>query len=420
MHRIKIFAGALALTICCFTVIVGQPRTGGGGVKVKDTKPKQTSHPTSSAVRTVYKTKVERVVVTPTTGALSVAAEPSSTIVVDPIKIRNGERQQADMPAGEKVFVFNSLKPGTYRVSGTLAGHRDVETQVVIAANQNKPITLNFEPIRYSVIVNTNVSSGELKYALQGQPLQYTTPIQNRTAKLQLTAGEYVAEVTTDEFGYGSLRKNFSVSKDDTILEMPLDRVALSTETLIATWGSGELQNWVVPENWRADSKKNLNVKGAGIALRKDEGYRHYKDFRLSSSVKMVNGVGVSFVLRARDSQNYYLLQLTGEKSDEPNSVRLFVVKNGKEQRVQAIPIPRDGAKSMSAGKFFTVSIKMVDFRIIVEVVDAETGAPYPLGGLTDPLHNFAVGAVGIGGHADEENVIGRFVVCTGDKCLNE
>jgi hypothetical protein len=93
------------------------------------------------------------------------------------------------------------------------------------------------------------------------------------------------------------------------------------------------------------------------------------------------------------------------------------VVKNGVEQRIRAIPIPKDGSKSMRSGQFFTVLAEMVDFTIKVEIVDTETGAPYVLGALTDPARNFAVGAVGIAGHADEENVIGRFVVCTGDKC---
>jgi hypothetical protein len=61
----------------------------------------------------------------------------------------------------------------------------------------------------------------------------------------------------------------------------------------------------------------------------------------------------------------------------------------------------------------------MIDYEIAVDIVDSQTGSPYMLGVLTDPDHNFAVGAVGIAARRNEENVIERFIVCT-DKCLKE
>jgi len=261
-----------------------------------------------------------------------------------------------------------------------------------------------------------------LKYAQEGEPLSNVVPIQNKSVQLELPAGKYVVEIRATEFGYERLRKTFSLTGDQTVIDMTLRKTVLTTDTLSPSWTAAELQSWDMPAAWRADSKKNLTVIGSGVALPRQESYRYYKDFKLSSSAKMLNAVALSFVLRARDSQNYYLLQLTGEKSDEPYVVRLFVVRNGVEQRIRAINIPRSSgaAKAMGSGQFFAVSIKMIDFAITVEIEDSETGAPYPLGVLTDPARNFAVGAVGIAGHPNEENVIGRFVVCTGDKCLSE
>jgi hypothetical protein len=175
-----------------------------------------------------------------------------------------------------------------------------------------------------------------------------------------------------------------------------------------------------MPASWQADARNNLLVNGAGIALPRDTSFRYYKDFKLVSSVRMVNGVSISFALRAADSQNFYLLQLTGEKSDEPYTARLFLIKNGVEQRLRAIPISRTAAGAMRSGQFFSVSIKMVDYTITVEIEDSQTGAPYILGALTDPDRNFPVGAVGIAARKDAQNVVGLFVVCTGAKCLNE
>lgn len=398
---------------------VSAQRVGGAGGTVKESTPSAPGTParrTNAPVRTVIRTVIERV--TPTTGSLSVAAEADATILVEPIRIRGAVGQQGNVPSGERIFVFVDLKPGRYRVAGTLPGHQPVETEVVIAANKNQSATLDFLPILFSVIINTNVSAGELKHAREGQPLSNVVPIQNKSVRLELPGGSYDVEITADEFGYEPLRKTFSLTENQT-LALPLRRIALTTDTLSPTWTTAELQSWDMPTGWLPDARKNLTVKGPGVALPRAAGYRYYKDFRLSSSARMVNGVALSFALRARDAQNYYLLQLSGQKSDEPNTVRLFVVKNGIKQRIMAIPIPSAGAKAMGSNQFFAVSIKMVEYEITVEIEDSETGAPYPLGVLTDPAHNFAVGAVGIAGQAGEENVIGRFVVCTGDKCLS-
>lgn len=421
--RFIVVGSILAISIAGFSVASGQ-RVGGDGGGVKEDakrKPKVTTpRSTNPTVITVYKTRVERVNVTPTTGSLSVAARSNATIVVDPIKIKNGQRQQAVVPAGQGLFVFNGLKPGRYQVTGTLAGHQPVETVVDVMANANPSATLTFEPILYSVTINTNVSEGEVKYAAEGQSLSNVVPIRNNAVQLALPEGEYVVEIRASEFGYEALRKTFNLTADKTVLSMPLTRIVLTTETLTPKWTDEELQSWYMPAAWRPDSKKNLTVKGSGVALPRNEGYRYYKDFKLSSTARMINGVGLSFALRAQDSKNYYLLQLTGDKSEEPNTVRLYVVKEGAEQRIRAIPIPGTAAKSMNSGQFFTITIKMINFTITVEVDDSESGVPYPLGGLTDQARNFAVGAVGIAGQPNEENVIGRFVVCTGDKCLSE
>jgi hypothetical protein len=394
-------------------------RVGGTGSTVKETNataPGTPTRRTTAPVRTVIKTVIERV--TPTTGSLSVAAESNATILVEPIKIKNAQGQEGKVPTGERIFIFVDLKPGRYRVAGALPGHEPVETEVVIAANKTHAATLNFKPVLYAVTINTNVTTGELKHAREGQPLSNVVPIQNKTVRLELPAGAYVVEISAEEFGYETLTKTLTVDSATT-LELPLRRIALTTDTLSPTWTKAEMQTWDMPATWIADARKTLTVKGAGVALPREEGYRYYKDFRISSTAKMSSGVALSFALRARDSKNYYMVQLTGEKSDEPYTVRLFLVKNGVEQRIRAIPIPSAGAKAMMPDKFFTVTIKMVDFAITVEIEDSETGAPYPLGVLTDPARTYAVGAVGIAGHAGEENVIGRFVVCTGDKCLS-
>jgi hypothetical protein len=395
--------------------VMGQPRGGTSGTskpRPTPTKPKPILIPAAKVIK-VYKPEIR--LVTPTTGSLSVAADSGANLLVEPITNKKADGQEGTVPAGEGVFTFNNLKPGRYRVAGELVGHHPAEKEIAIQANKSQSLTLFFEPIVFSLTVKTNIGSGELKYGPEGQ-LNKVASIVNGKAQLSLPQGKYSLEIKSGEFGYQTRSEILSLDKDQ-VLDMDLTRIVLSTDTLSPTWTKDGLQEWEMPAGWH-DSKKSLVVKGAGVALPREQGYRFYKDFQLASTVKMSNGVALSFALRALDPLNYYLLQMTGANSDEPHTLRLYVLKNGVERRIKAIPIAASAAKPMDAGQFFSVSIKMTGYAIQVEIVNTETGASYKLGVLTDPNQTFEFGAVGIVARNQEENVIGPFVVCT--KCLSE
>lgn len=398
-----------------FLILFGVSTIAAGQVIGTVTEKKQPTRTRSDApakVETRYVVKT----VTPTTGQLFVATDPpGAVILLEPLDPRNKDSRQAQVPEDRRDWVFNDLRPGRYRVAATKSEYQQKDQTITIERNKPSRMTLDLEPIVYTVEVQTNVDVGELKYGKVGETPKILE-FQNKNIRLALPAGDYEAEITASGFGYEAAKQRFPV-KDNAIVKLPLNRIVFSTGTLAPTWTNAELTGWETPSTWRTDAKK-LVVKGVGVALPKDARSRYYQDFRLESNVNMTNGVGISFALRARDSQNYYLVQLTGgNNTDESYVVRLFIVKNGRPQRVQAIPISRSKAAAMAPGQFFNLSIKVVGFDITVDVVDNQTGEPYHLGVLTDPDHNFAVGAVGIAVKDNEENVIERFVVCTG-KCL--
>jgi hypothetical protein len=337
---------------------------------------------------------------------------------VEPLNNRRAEGQEGTVPPGEHIFIFNDLKPGRYRVAGTLSKHHPEETFIEIKANKNHAISLEFTPIVYSLTINTNVATGDVRYAPEGEPLSHVAAMLNGKVLLSLPVGKYTIELSTTEFGYETKRQPILLDKDQ-VVEIDLNRIALSTLTLSPTWTKADLQEWDLPPTWQ-DAKKTLVVKGVGVALPRQRGFRFYKDFRLTSTAKMTNGVALSFALRAQDSRTYYLLQVTGAKSDDPHMLRLFMLNDGVARRIMGIPIPKSAAGPMDASQFFMISIKMIDYDITVEIIDSQTGASYPLGVLTDPEHSLAVGAVGIAARDNEESVIGTFVVCTGEKCFRE
>jgi hypothetical protein len=369
--------------------------------------------------RTVTVTK--KMLVTPTTGTLSVSSSvPNASLLVEP-KSGGREGQVGTIPAGELGFIFNDLKPGVYRVAASLDGYEPAEKEVTIRRNKSTPVTLKLNPITHNVTVNTNVKTGEIRYALveafkdtrtgetRYSPKGVTSviPIQNNHAVLaNLRAGTYGVDIRPGEVGYQTLLGAITVPGNDTITA-ELKRL-LSTKTFFAAWTRDE---WDLPSAWQIASRL-LSVKGRGVALPHDDSYRYYSDFQLSSDVKMRNGVAVSFVLRATDTQNYYLVQLTGEQADEPYFLRGFVVKNGVRQLLQSIPITHL-ASTINPKQFFKVNIKMTDNHMNISVEDSQTGAALPLGILTDSYRNFPIGAVGIAAVDREESDYGSFMICT-------
>ena len=400
----------LGLFIVIFGVSAAGQKTGSGGTVSDRPKPKieEPTQKTKTTVRVI--THVVEKPVTPLTGRLFVSAEPGAVILIEPLDIKGAESQKGTVPDSKRTFIFNDLKPGNYRIAATLAGYHEVEqSPVLIKRNDSRDVTLYFQPILYAVTIQTNVD-GDLKY---GKPNEVpkSIAIQNNRTTLQLPAGDYVAEVEPAEPVYKTERKQFTVTENTTV-EIRLKRIEFSKETLRADWTQTELKNWEIPDSWRASSG-NLIVKGAGVALPRDESKRYYKDFQLISDAKITNGLGAGFALRAQDVKNYYLIQFTGEQSDEPFYVRLFLIKNGTEQRIQAIKIPSAAATALKAGQFFSVHINVNDNRFTVSIVDNQSATDYPLGVLIDSNRTFAAGAAGVGARANEESVIWRFIVCT-------
>ncbi len=359
-----------------------------------------------TAVRTVTVTKIVRV--TPTTGTLSVATEPGAVVLIE--LIGGGKAKEGTVPAKARQFIFNYLQPGRYRVAAELDGYHPGEVEVVVKANITAPVTLNLEPITYQVTFKTNVETGEIRYQnLTTGERPRVVPIQAGSVVLDnLRAGKYDVDIRPAEVGYQTLLATITLP-GKSIFEVELKRLP-STAIFSETWTG--LERWDAPAGWRVVSRKLL-VNGRGVALPRAENLRHYIDFQLTSDVKMLNRVAASFVIRAADQQNYYLIQLTGANADEPYVLRGFVIRNGVPQRLQA-PIPTEAFTStIGADQFVTVVLTVKDNKFDVKIQDRQTGQLVILGILTDPDRNFQIGAVGIAVRDNEQNEFWRFTICT-------
>lgn len=391
----------------------------GGGTR----KPK-----TKYAVTTRTVTVTKTVIKAPNTGSIVVTAPRGAAIVVEPV--RGGTGDDAEIPSDSDFAVFNNIRPGRYRVAAALEGYEEAAAETDVRAGEPAPVKLELRPTTTMVTINTNVSTGEIRYApvvatgrydpttnlmqYEKAPGAQTVviPIQNGRAILSnLRPGIYGVDIRADEPGYDTLLSTVTLP-GQTVYNVELKNVR-STAMFSANWSS--FGDWEAPGGWRAGSGKLL-VSGPGIALPRDSKYRFYGDFQLTSDVNMVNGVAASFILRAKDSNNYYLVQLTGPNAPERYVLRGFIVRNGVLSPLGA-PIPIEGfADTLRANQFFRVTIKTTERnKFKVSITDSQTGDVLPLGILTDPNNNFPIGAVGLAVRDAEQNEIGSFIVCASD-----
>lgn len=399
LSRVGLKVSAALLVLLLSSIAHPQKNIEGG-------KGSKESSPQRQPTTIVYRNKDRIVRVTPKTGSLTIVAEAGANIRLQSLK-KGGEvsdESNDTIPQGQRNLIVNDLRPGRYRVIAELNGYKTNQGEVSIMAGNPSAVDLKLVPITYNIKVGLNAASGTVRYYKGGEDPRSVT-FQNRQALLSgLTAGNYTLEVIADDAAYKPLKTTLTVSSDN---QVSYDLERLESREFLGAAASA----WALPNGWTFSSGKVI-VHGRGIALPSDTGYSHYKDFRLSTNVNMVNGIAASFAVRAIDSQNYYLIQITGQKADEPYVLRGFIVRDGTPQRFGA-PIPTNQfAEALKPGQFFQVVLTMKDAEITVRVQDSETGDLRKLGTLTDPSQRFRIGAVGIVARDNEQNEFENFNIC--------
>jgi len=357
-------------------------------------------------------TKVEGATDTKTaakTGLLVALAAPNAKLFLERLDDQSdGGDREGQISAEQSHFIFSDLKPGLYRLSVELESYEDASGKngaQVVTIKEDTPTVAAFKlRLRtYNVTIKTNVSAGEITYSAKGEATRIGTILAGKVMLSNLSAGKYDIEIRPTELGYQTLKSAIVVGEGQTAFDVTIDR-KLSTGILAPIWTT--LNEWDAPQTWSVNTLKLL-AKGRGIALPRDESMRYYTNFEMSCDVKLINDTAASFVLRAKDKQNYYLIQITGGKADEKYLVRGFVVKNGVERRLPNELLVTDQGISKD---FFRVTIKCVENRIKVDITTPD-GLELSLGELQDANLTFQVGAPGLAIRNLEEVEIGFFHV---------
>lgn len=335
----------------------------------------------------------------PTTGTLAVFSEPKALISVAPAAGGKGQSKNLTLAENQRLGSFDSLPPGRYLVTATLDGFATGKTEVEVVPGKPTSADLNLKAITYSVTIKTNVKSGKVTFGLKGDTSRIASINNGEVVLDSLRGGTYDLNITTDEVGYSPKSETINVA-DNKVLSYTLAR-PLASQPFDADFAP---EQWDLPAKWSLSPR--LHVNGEGVGLLKESASGRYADVKLISNIELINGSGVSFVMRAIDKQNYYLVRLTGPKADVPNKLRVYVVKDGKAQQI---------GSSISCAAFdlseqFAFTIKLVGnrFDFTIEDSNPEDAELVPVGGIIDAGNTFTSGAMGVAGHAGEEAKILR------------
>lgn len=380
----------------------------------------------------IYKTKETTKVIKPT--GLSVTSLPDTEITVEPIPAK-GKTKKSAKTDQKGILSFENLQPGKYKLTASLPGFQTQESEIAIVSQKILVVPVSLKRITYDFSIQTNVEEGEIRFA----PVQVLEQNPNGTLKVKETGSYCVVPIKNKKATISDLPEgtyNIDVRAPNApeyqpelaVIEIPADIPNAKSNTddeneapfeinLVNTLSTETFNQitvkeaWNLPPNWKIDSSV-LKADGAGIALPKSESFRFYKDFEMQATLRLLNNNAAGFLLRAKDEKNYYLVQLSGSKANEPYLISGYLVRDGRQELVVANPITFL-AKTIGDQKYFGVIIKAQGDTFDVSVEDTATGNVYPLGKIVFKDNQFPIGAVGLSAIGKSSFEVGRFTVCS-------
>ncbi|MBX3278599.1 MAG: hypothetical protein KF868_11410 [Acidobacteria bacterium] len=343
------------------------------------------------------------VVLTATTGSLSVVSPPGARVVIT--RISDKRRIEETVPEGAMQAIFNNLAPGQYRVESSLEGHTPRSGQVTIIRNQVSPLDLSLKPITHRIAIQTNAGNGELRYGLPGGALDRIARFDDsgRAVIDEIEEGKYEIEIRAEDLSYRPRKEQIAVSKTRTEFKFDLER-KLSETPFFASWNN--LKEWDAPKGWTTQGRF-LVINEPGLVLPPLEDYRYYQDTDLIAVVNIKQGEA-QFILRARDKQNFYRIRIIAH-TNNTGELRATLVRQGRERDLTPAAVPIQTLPDGLLNRDLEIVLQAKANRICVKIIDSQTANEF-LGAMLDPSQALAIGAPGLAGAAGAQTEVKQFI----------
>ena len=214
---------------------------------------------------------------------------------------------------------------GKHRLKVVKEGFLDYEKEIEVLAGREV-----FETVRSVAAIATlvlNSQPGARAY-VDGE-YKGDIPADGKLA-IHLFPGPHKIRVSKDGFRDWNKDLTLTLANNPTNHPVSLIPIPISAE---GNWDPANRENKWYPKNsgWLFD-RSGAVIRGEKPALFDTElesDFNYYQNVKLEFDVIFNNGKGVSWIVRAKDFNNYYLFELRGPKSGSP-ALNFYICQNGE------------------------------------------------------------------------------------------
>lgn len=243
-----------------------------------------------------------------------------------------------------------------------------------------------FKPIPATVPMTVNTES-KTKIYVDGEFVGETPAngslevpeVKLGTHEVKLVKDGYVEFKETHEFAYGK-----PVSVGTKLVPLP-------TSAEFSDDFDINLTKWAAVPGLSLKSGRLFVANAESLCIAKEINYR---DFVMAFHLRLEDGAGAAWAVRAKDPNSYYLFYLSGPKGMFPNRFSTYIVTDGKfdpTNPVQSVPV----ITNLAAKGEYQIEIHGAKDVIEHTITPAATGKPEPLGVFQDKDSTYLYGGIG-------------------------
>jgi hypothetical protein len=208
--------------------------------------------------------------------------------------------------------------------------------------------------------------------------------------------GQHEVKLVKDGYVEYKEARTFDYGKP---VEVAYKLVPLPTSAEFSDDFEVNMSKWVVPAGWTARQGRLYISGSTALGVAKNITYR---DFVMAFHLRLEDGKGAAWAVRAKDTNNYYLFYLSGPKGLFPNRFSTYVVKDGKFDPQN--PVLSNGIITILSPKGeYQIEVHGTKDVIETTITPTSTGQPEPLGVFQDKDKTFFYGGIGFRNVADEQ-----------------
>lgn len=319
------------------------------------------------------------------------------------VKLNNEPFEKTKIEAGQ--LVFERVPVGKQTFTFSKAGYQDWTQEFEIRPGNN----FFSAAMKEAVVAVTIQTQPHAEVYIDSDAKREAS----ETGELQLNLLPGTRNVRVTLPGYEPAGKVLNLTLEPRALTVPIALTPIAEDSAFDEPFNPQVKTWTpfpLPAGWQLQTARPRGMRLTGElpafvfnTSLPNRRFNIYKDFDMLMNVRLTNGRGVAWIVRAQDEKNYYLFELDNEKKE----LLFCIYQNGQRRQIKV------------ASTVIGLDDKQRSYRIILEVrgnqfthkiVIDDPNDPKPLGIVFEDS-TFAYGGVGLRTFTNAEVFIDQFSI---------